>query len=324
MDEEGRQSQPEPEEIVVRRKVAAGLAGAVDGGAAGGQLVVPARQELELMLASAEDGDSLAALERAAATLLEVAKRQNVIQEQLREVAEWGLRVKRKLGVLLAQTDARGGDRAKLHAAILLPGNLTPSAASRLRQLARIEEADFARYLERARIHASIPTMAGCIRLSHQESRHGKARKAARRNAAHPVRDIEVAPQVLDAIERCLGTIDVCVGDASVNCAKRLEADTLTAAKLQGTVLLGTCVDPSVWIDRVVKQQQSARCHQAVILLQAETNASWFRCLARARWTLCFLTSAERAVVAAYIGARTEAFFVAMQQHGLVAHVHDY
>ena len=53
----------------------------------GQHMVVSSREDLELMLANAESGDALAGLERAAATLLEVAKRHDHLRERLREFA---------------------------------------------------------------------------------------------------------------------------------------------------------------------------------------------------------------------------------------------
>lgn len=132
----------------------------------GGYLVVPTRSELELILANAADGDSLAELERAAASLLEVLRRQDHLKSEFLKLGEWSLRVKRKLGAILLQTDSRGGDQSKCHDDSLPHGSINSSAAKRLRKIGNVDEDDFIRYLARQHQRASLPTTAGCLRFS--------------------------------------------------------------------------------------------------------------------------------------------------------------
>ena len=134
----------------------------------GRQIAVPTDNQLQLMLASAGDGCSLAELEKAAATLLGYAKRQKHMKEELFKVAEWHLRVKRKLGTILKQTVSWGGDRSRSHDATLLddglPCGVDKHAAKRFRRLADIEDSVFQHYLAKTRQRSGTPSEAGAIR----------------------------------------------------------------------------------------------------------------------------------------------------------------
>ena len=126
------------------------------------------------------------------------------MKQQLFEIAEWHLRVKRKLGVLLTQTESRGGDRAKCHADTLLnggrPGSLGPGAAKRCRRLAEIEEAVFSQYLEGLRSSLTPPSDAGAVRFANPGVAPAAARPSSKRKRSGGC--VEVTPGVLDAIRR--------------------------------------------------------------------------------------------------------------------------
>lgn len=289
-----------------------------DTEAPGWQLALPASGELERMLSEREDGDSLVDLEKAAASLLDLAKRQNLAKQQLIELAEWHLRVKRKLGGILLQVDGRGGDRAKAQAALLLDR----SAARRLRQLARIAATDWDDYMVSARSVSRIPSGEGALRFAKSKSHSSVPKRAKGAKPKAGPGDVEVSSQVLDAIERCLGNIDVCVGGAKVSCLKRVAGAKLTVADLQGTVLVAARVDAELWLNKFVELKRSTQCEQVIVLLPVETSASWFRHFSSARWHLCFLSESHEPTLAAYIGKRSEAFFAAMHEHGVVLGSH--
>lgn len=290
------------------------------------QVMVPTGGEMELMLSRAGDGESLAALAKAAATLVEVAKRQDLMKQQLFEIAEWHLQVKRKLGGLLIQTISWGGDRSRCHDDTLLPGslpkNLNRSAAKRCRRLAEIEESVFQKYLEKMRSQSGAPSEAGAVKFAAPSGATASGRKP-RKKARSGVGDIKVTPDVLDAIVRCLGDIDVCAGGAHVTCRRRVVGAELTADDIRGIVLVTARVDPEVWLKQIAELRSRAQCDQVVVLLLAETAASWFRHFSGVRWHLCFLADTDEPVVAAYIGSRSEGFFAAMQGYGLVVSVHE-
>jgi hypothetical protein len=290
-----------------------------DAEAAGWQLALPASGELERMLSEREDGNSLVDLEKAAASLLDLAKRQDLAKQQLFELAEWHLRVKRKLGGVLLQVDGRGGSRAKAQAALLLDR----SAARRLRHLARIAVSDWDAYLVRARSVGRIPSGEGALRFAKPKSHSAVPKRMKSTKSNSGAWGVEVSSQVLDAIERCLGNIDVCVGSAKVSCSKRVVGAKLTATDIQGTVLVAARVDAEVWLNKFVELKRSAQCEQLVILLRAETSASWFRHFSCARWHLCFLAESYEPTLVAYIGKRSEAFFAAMHEHGVVLGSHQ-
>lgn len=293
-----------------------------DTEAAGWQLALPASEDLERILSEREDGDSLVDLEKAAASLLDLAKRQDIVQAKLCEVAEWHLRVKRKLGRVLMQTVSRGGGRARLHAATLLPGSLPfgidKFAARRCRKLAEIDDSSFAEYLVQVQRRTRIPSAAGAIAFASRSERSPSPQKRGRKKTKPHFEEIEVSNHVIEAIERCLGSIDVCVGGAKVRCSRRVAGAKLTAADVQGTVLVTARVDAEVWLDKFIELKRGAQCEQVVVLLPVETSASWFRLFSRARWHLCFLSESREPALAAYTGKRSEAFFAAMHEHGVV------
>lgn len=290
-----------------------------DTEASGWQLALPASGELERMLSECEDGDSLVDLEKAAASLLDLAKRQSLAKQQHIELAEWHLRVKRKLGGILLQVDGRGGNRAKAQAALLLDR----SAARRFRQLARIAVTDWDAYMVRARSVSRIPSGEGALRFAKSTSRSAVPKRTRGTKPKSRAGDVEVSSEVLDAIERCLGNIDVCVGDAKVSCSKHVVGAKLTEADVQGTVLVTAPVDAEVWLNKFVELKRGAQCEQLVVLLRAETSASWFRHFSCARWHLCFLAESHEPTLVAYIGKRSEAFFAAMHEHGVVLGSHQ-
>jgi hypothetical protein len=279
------------------------------------------------MLSDHDDGDSLVDLEKAAASLLDLAKRQDIVQAKLFEVAEWHLRVKRKLGRVLMQTVSPGGDRSRLQAATLLPGGLPDGidkfAARRCRKLAEIEDSAFEEYLLQVQRSTRIPSAAGATAFAFRNKRSPSPQKRGRKKPRPDSGELEVSSHVLDAIERCLGNIDVCVGRAKVRCLKRVEGARLASADAQGTVFVTARVDEEVWLNKFVELKRSARCEQVVVLLPAETSATWFRHFSGARWHLCFLTDSREPTLVAYIGKRSEAFFAVMHEYGVVLGSHD-
>jgi hypothetical protein len=278
------------------------------------------------MLHQAEDGDSLVELQKAVATLLHAAERQERLRHRHFEVAVINLEVQRKIGAILLQTDARGGDRANSQAGTLLnsglPSGLKRSSASRCRGLARIEKTAWNDYLVSRRSVSRIPSAEGAVNFAKSKTPSAGSKRAVRKKSKSRSGDIEVSPQALDALERCLGDIDVCVGDAAVNCRHRLSGAKLATDDLSGTVFINARVDPDVWLKRMVELKSSAQCRQVVILLRTEPGHSWLSHFSGDPWHLCFLEGAEGPVVAAFIGVRTEGFFAGMHDHGLVVSVH--
>lgn len=298
-------------------------AGAED--AVGRGLLLPTGGELELMLNRSEDGDSLADLEKAAATLVDVAKRQDLVKEQLFEIAEWHLRVKRKLGAILVQTDSRGGDRAKSQAATLLNGGLPPgvnkSSATRCRQLARVVGEDWEVYLSHSHSVGRMPSAGGMLRFAESRRRPSVAKPKSQKQAQSASRNVEVGAQVLAAICRCLGDIDVCVGEADVRCRSRVDGESLTAADMHGVVLVACVIDPEVWLSEIAKLNRSAQCQHAVVFVRVESSFSWFQQFSDAGWSLCFVDVVGGAVAVAYLGGRCREFVEAMSCFGLVVSV---
>ena len=77
----------------------------------------------------------------------------------------------------------------------------------------------------------------------------------------------------------------------------------------------------AVSVDRLARMVRSARCRQVVILLPLEASESWLQHLSGARWHACFAGPPDHSLVVAYLGARSEAFFAAMHDFGVVVRV---
>jgi len=288
---------------------------------------VPSSSEMELMLAGASDGDSLADLASATAALVDVARRQDVARQQLIEIAEWHMKVKRKLGLLLLQGECRGGDRTKCQAATLpnggRPGGLNASAAKRCRQLARISEPVFEGYLTRAKSGQSLPSEAGVIRFAKSPvGAQGEVRKPPRRVKSGDG-NIEVGEEALDAVQRCLGDIDVCIGKAKVECRRRYSAANWVEAEVSGIALVSVQDGKADWLARAAEWIRAAKCDQVVVLLAEGLDASALSAFSEASWQLCLIAEPCPSGVVAYIGSRREAFFAAMHEHGLVVGVYQ-
>lgn len=290
------------------------------------QVLVPTGSEMELMLAKAVDGDSLADLAKATAALVAVAKRQASLKRRLFGIAAFDLKVKRKLGLLLMQVECRGGDRAKCHRATLpnggRPKDLNGSAAKRCRRLAEIDEVIFQHYLEDARDRSGRPSEAGALRFAKSGSEAVPRKPRTKRKAKGG--DVEVSPDVLDAISRCLGDIDVCVGDAEVECRIRVAGSKLQPKHLDGVVFVSANVESATLLEEVSGARSRAQCSQAVLLLPMETCASWLGSMSAQNWHVCFLDEGNAHVAVAYLGKRTEAFHVCMHEHGVVMSVRNH
>jgi hypothetical protein len=175
----------------------------------------------------------------------------------------------------------------------------------------------------RARNVRRIPSAEGALRFAKSKSHAAVSKREKGVKHKPGAGDVEVSSQVLDAIERCLGNIDVCVGGAKVSCSRRVAGARLTVADVQGTVLVAARVDAEVWLSKFIELKRSAKCEQVVVLLPAETSARWFRHFSSARWHLCFLAETHEPTVAAYIGKRSQAFFAAMHECGVVLGSHQ-
>ena len=180
-----------------------------------------AQSQLERMLAVTESPGELKGLLDKAAAFQELTSRMRVALEEHNRIAEFRIRVARKLGMVLSQTVQRGGSGRKAPGAAQgrggcsapLPDGITPAQSSRLQKLARIPDEQFQGYVARCHEHGRALTMAGLLRASappRPSSRNGQRRRARSAEPHHPA--------IRDAAMRCLGP------DAAVHAVPRSAA----------------------------------------------------------------------------------------------------
>ena len=303
---------------------------------AAGAVALPTSVELHEILAASTDGPSLAELDKFAATFVDAARRRDLPFEELFAINEWHLCVKRKLGTILASVDNRGGNRSKSRAAPLpnggLPSGVNKSAARRCRQLARIRDEVFSRYLETAAATHRLPSASGVVSFATGPAMAipDPARDPARipgsagtagvrsRNTSKAATEVPVEPEVLDSLERGLGDVEVCFGSAPIRCRQRVTNANPAVTNVRGTVVITAAIDPSLLLPRIKDLHSVGRCFQAVAFLTANTAAKWFDQLADPGWSVCFLAERKPPVIAAYVGSRAAAFAASMRAHGVV------
>jgi hypothetical protein len=276
------------------------------------QLVIPSSQHLEDALARAESVDELLDFDNLLALLEEAGRRFDVAIEEAIRVAAYHLRAKRKLGLALTQHVGWGGDRSSSH-----PANLNDNGAfarvqkdkaSRYRKLAVVPEDKFEGFIEACTKKRKIPREMTILHLAHEPA--AAKRKTQKTSALRPANSTVMTPAMADAIQRCLGDIDVCVGVAPVKGALQLSPATVRTEQLRGIVVVAECPDPDAWLPRLSRLRVSAALDEVVVVLRAETGAAWFRRLVEDEWSCCFITGPQ-ALILAHGGRKKAAFRLA-------------
>ena len=281
---------------------------------------LPDGAQLEAMLASAGDTRALVWLELEAATLVGVARRQKVDASRLHDVAAWHLRVKRKLGVLLARTVKRGRHRSESPGGTRrgagLPSGIDKHAARRCRLLAAVPSEHFDAYLAHAKARGQTPSTNGVLRF---EASGSPADGAVR------CRQSELMPKLssdmLDALVAAMGGVDVCVG-GDVERARCLSVTECRIEDLRGSVVLTACRQPADCLRTVTRLQRCGLVTQVGVVLPSEPGHDVIDLLGQNKWRLVMLTRYGGLVLVAYLGPRREAIYAACRQHGLVADVY--
>ena len=133
-----------------------------------------------------------------------------------------------------------------------------------------------------------------------------------------PVSGLSILPPaILYCVQRVLGDIDVCVGDAKVRCNLRLHQDTVALRQLRGRVFFAECVDPGECLSKLAKLRGTGAVDEVVVALPAETAAAWFKDLAGGAWVWCFPTGVQPPLLLAHLGHH-HAFCVAFSELGAV------
>ncbi|HEX5053096.1 MAG TPA: hypothetical protein VFZ65_15080 [Planctomycetota bacterium] len=278
----------------------------------------PRPEQLDRMLAATEDAEALTRLQSFAAAHEDVARHCNLAFEEFARLAVFRLRVERKLGATLMQVVRRGGHRPRSTrltslASGRLPAGLSKQMAAKYRQLARIDEQVFDAYLRQAREQRRVPSANGARAFAVRRSSPGTP-VVSRRVARAPA----LVGCVLDAVCRFLGSVQVCVGRADVRCETRLAPGALQLRQLHGSVLVGECANPLVWLPRLARGRLLGAFDEVLVVLPAAIGAAWFRSVAEAGWCCCFVASPPGPMVVTYHGPRLYLFQLAFRPLGAV------
>ena len=235
-------------------------------------------------------------------------------------VAAFDLITKRKIGAFLLQVDMRGGDRAKRQRASLLAKILEvlgKDKVKRCRAIARVEEQHFADYLKVKADQHDVPTEAGAVRHASRMARSVKQlrpRNAKKSKAESST--VSLSASALDAVQRALGRIDVCIGDAKVKCEVRLDANPVQDKEIRGRVFVSQCGEPGECLTKLADMKRKGAIEEVVVALPADVGASWFKLLAEGEWHCCFPTGGGALV--AYPGMKKRGFAVIFGRLGAV------
>jgi hypothetical protein len=286
-------------------------------------LVVPSSDELELALSQANTLEELVHFEKMVAVMKAAGEQFRLAIDEAIRIASFDLVTRRKIGSVLLQVDRRGGDRARAHDAPLLDRllqELGRDKARRCRMIARLEEPHFGDYLKLMTDQHEVPTEAGVLRHARKVAKANGTTRAKPRRTQKPkavLAALKLSPSILNCVERVLGAIDVCVGDADVECRLRLQTDTAHLKQLQGTVFVAECLYPADWLPKLAALRRSARVDDVLVALPAETSAQWFKGLmdGQDEWACCFPTGVLPPLILAYLGHR-EGFKAACAEIG--------
>ena len=278
---------------------------------ADGQLVLPSRAELELILAKAETCEDIAGFERMAAACADLARHCEHLKSRLAEFNILRLRSRRRLGIVLMQTDRRGGDRAKWLGATLLedglPPGVDPTMGKKCRKLARIPETVVEEYFRVMVGHGLVPSEAGAFRFAAKAAKANGKVPAKPRKAKKPKTESDamvLSTTLLEVVQRALGQVDVCVGAAKVDCKVSLEPDTFQEKQLRGNVFVSECPYPAEWLPKFAKLRRKTGINEVLVVLPADTSAPWFKDLMESEdeWACCFLTGVQPPILLAHLG----------------------
>lgn len=129
-----------------------------------------------------------------------------------------------------------------------------------------------------------------------------------------------LTPAMLECVQRALGDIDVCIGDARVKCSVRLSASTAKDREMRGRVFVSECVEPGRCLTKLADLKCKGAIEEAVVVLPRDIDAGWWSSLGHGPWSLCVPNERGSAIVA-HIGGHAHAFAIVFAQLGVVAEV---
>lgn len=291
-------------------------------------IVVPSEAALMRVLDDAESPEKLAHVERIAATLIDVARRCDHMVGELSRLLKFRLRSRHKLGLAIIAAVRPGGRRTKGRKTEAdehsLPKNLDKEEARKCREIARIPIGVLEDYFEAADSKGQHPSEAGAHRFARAARAAGGARpaapKQARRRPPRDTSDIVLTPEILDCVQRTLGDIDVCVGDADIRCPLKVPADTVKVQDIQGTVFVAGCLAPEEWLPKLARLHRAAKVTEALVVLPGTIWLPWYRAALAdgGGWEWCVLSGDQPTLAVAHLGRHPQGFRVAFSSIGAV------
>jgi hypothetical protein len=285
-------------------------------------LAVPTDEQFQVVLAKANDAESLHDLRQAFVTLEAVAAKCKLVFSEMVRLATQRLEVERKLGAVLSQTVQRGRPKKRSPEATFskgpeLPGEVSKQNAAKYRKLAAIPDRVFEDYLRCTKSRARLPTSAGARRFAASPKP-----KTVRKRSTPRSTGTDVPKRVIEAVLRVMDPPDVCVGTAKVGAKRSIGSADEFLPGLAGNVFVSECSEPTILLRALLSNRNKGRIEQAVIWLPAEVGAAWFANLQGREWSVCFLLDADGADyvgrVVAHVGAHAEAFRVVFAELGAV------
>jgi hypothetical protein len=294
------------------------------------RLSLPSQDKLRLALDAAVTSDDLKQLRETAATYEDVARRFKVAQGELVRLAIWRIDVERKLGEALARTVGRGGRGSKFQgetskrggATRGLPQFVNKAASKRYQDLAAIPEDLLRTYYSRAASRGVVPSAGGArsfaARVGGVLALKPQRVQSARLDVGAP-RPLSI--EVLEAVQRFFGTIDVVVGDVQLPCRTRLAAEVSNVKSLNGAVFVYAGDATREWLPLLAASRLNGVLDHAVAALPALTGAHWFRRALETGWSVCFLpcVGGLKPQMLAYHGPQTAAWQLVLGNVGAVA-----
>lgn len=295
-----------------------------------GAVMLPSSPDLQRALDLATGSEDLSRLREAAATYQDIAKRLKAAKEELVRLAIWRIDVERKLGQELSRTVGRGGSGSKFHngtskrggATHGLPDLVKKGASKRYQDLAAIPQEILRGYLAQAAKRGTVPSPGGARRFSSQLVRALPSRPRLAQSAASVGErggSVMLSPEVLEAVQRFLGGIDVLIGSASVCARVQTDAQSVSMHRLRGSIFVVECPDPASWMPRFAELRLSGSMANVLVAL-SPSKPVWFSEVP-SDWAICVLSSdvAPARAVLAYHGSRNSLFKLAFQQLGILA-----
>lgn len=179
-------------------------------------------------------------------------------------------------------------------------------------------------YFADAESRKQPPSESGAYRFAKDRNSQGGARRAPSAKGRRRPKPSGVAPivprQVLDCVQRTLGDIDICIGEAPITCARRVSASTVKLRDVHGTVFVAECLEPEAWLAQFAKLHSAAKVSEVLVVLPGSVWEPWFRgaVASGARWEWCILTGSEAQFVVAHLGRHPQAFRVMFRELGAV------